>query len=107
MECVWESAAAAVGCAAMESDVPSLRSELNNVVTHGIGFLASMAALVWLVFYAGIYGEMIAREVAYNMSTSETYKKTSNQYWVEKMALNYHATTVYDYFVKTFPDLFD
>ena len=57
--------------------------------------------------YAGIYGEVIAREVAYNMSTSETYKKTSNQYWVEKMALNYHDTTVYDYFKKTFPDLFD
>ena len=45
----------------MESDVPSLRSELNNVVTHGIGFLASMAALVLLVFYAGIYGG--AREI--------------------------------------------
>jgi hypothetical protein len=57
--------------------------------------------------YASIYGEVIARQVAYNMSTSETYKKTSNQYWVEKMALNYHDTTVYDYFKKTFPDLFD
>lgn len=57
--------------------------------------------------YSDVYGEMIARAVAYNMSTSETYKTSSNQHWVELMAMNYHDTTIYDYFKKTFPDLFD
>jgi hypothetical protein len=67
----------------------------------------SMASHANDELYAGIYKEHIARQVAYNMSTTDTYKASSNQHWVEKMAINYHDTTVYNYFLKTFPDLFD
>ena len=42
-------------------ELPSFRSELANVVTHGAGFLASVAALVILIIHASIYGG--AREV--------------------------------------------
>ncbi len=56
MECDWESAAVVVGYEAMESDVPTFRAELSNVLTHGVGFLASIAALVLLVSCAGFYG---------------------------------------------------
>jgi hypothetical protein len=57
--------------------------------------------------YKGFYTEYIARQIAYSMSSSETYKTSSNQHWVEKMAVTYHDTTIYNYFLKTFPDLFD
>jgi len=66
-----------------------------------------MAAHTSDALYGGIYTEYIARHVAYNMASSETYKSSSNQHWVEKMAINYHDTTIYNYFKKTFPDLFD
>jgi len=66
-----------------------------------------MAAHTSDALYGGIYTEYIARQVAYNMASSETYKSSSNQHWVEKMAINYHDTTIYNYFKKTFPDLFD
>ncbi|MCI2111761.1 MAG: hypothetical protein LKK13_05470 [Bacilli bacterium] len=71
---------------------------------HGYDFMKSHADDE---LYAGIYAESIARQVAYSMSTSETYKASSNQHWVEQMAITYHDTTVYDYFLATFPDLFD
>jgi hypothetical protein len=51
--------------------------------------------------------EKIARQVASTLSSSDNYKKLSNKYFVEKMAVSYHDTTVFDYFKKTFPDLFD
>jgi len=51
--------------------------------------------------------EKIARKVAATLSSSDTYKKDSNKYFVEKMAIVYHDDYVYNYFVKTFPDLFD
>ncbi|MCH4210838.1 MAG: hypothetical protein LKF58_03590 [Bacilli bacterium] len=53
------------------------------------------------------YGEQVARQVAYSLSTSDTWKKASNQYYVEQMALVYHDDYVYSYFKSTFPDLFD
>ncbi len=61
MECDWETVAVVVGYKAMATDVPTFRAELSNVLTHGVGFLASIAALVLLVTYAGIYGG--AREI--------------------------------------------
>jgi hypothetical protein len=55
----------------------------------------------------GVYAEKIAREIAYSLASSDTYKNTSNQYYVEQMAVLYHDTYVYKYFKKTFPDIFD
>ena len=53
------------------------------------------------------YGDYVARSIAATLSSSDTYKKSSNQYFVKKMALVYHDQSVYDYFKKTFPDLFE
>ncbi len=52
------------------------------------------------------FGDYVARSIAATLSSSDTYKKSSNQYFVKKMALVYHDQSVYDYFKKTFPDLF-
>lgn len=52
------------------------------------------------------YADYVARSIAATLSSSDTYKKSSNQYFVKKMALVYHDQSVYDYFKKTFPDLF-
>lgn len=52
------------------------------------------------------FGDYVARSIAATLSSSDTYKKSSNQYFVKKMALVYHDEYVYDYFKKTFPDLF-
>ena len=51
--------------------------------------------------------EQIARQIAGILSSSDTYKSDSNKYWVEKMAIIYHDTSVYEYFKKTFPSLFE
>lgn len=51
--------------------------------------------------------EYIARSIAGILSSSDTYKKDSNKYYVEKMAIVYHDTSVYEYFLKTFPTLFE
>jgi hypothetical protein len=53
------------------------------------------------------YTEYIARKVAYTMSSSDTYKKSANKYYVDEMAVTYHDTSLYNYFKTTFPDLFD
>jgi len=79
-------------------------SKLGSTTTENYD---GMAAHTSDALYGGIYTEYIARQVAYNMASSETYKSSSNQHWVEKMAINYHDTTIYNYFKKTFPDLFD
>lgn len=51
--------------------------------------------------------EHIARQIASLLASSDTYKNDSNKYWVEKMALIYHDTSIYEYFKKTFPSLFE
>lgn len=53
------------------------------------------------------YGEQVARTIAYGLSSSDTWKSNANQYYVEQMAVLYHDTYVYEYFKKTFPDIFD
>lgn len=53
------------------------------------------------------FAEQVSRQIAYSLSSSETYKNTANQYYVDQMALIYHDTYVYNYFKTTFPDLFD
>lgn len=52
------------------------------------------------------YTEYIARQVALTMASQDTYKTSSNKYFIDKMAVTFHDTYVYNYFVKTFPDLF-
>ncbi len=49
----------------------------------------------------------IVWEIAGLLGDSDTYKKAANQHYVEEAAISYHDDTVYDYFEKTFPDLFD
>lgn len=51
--------------------------------------------------------EQIARQIAGILSSSDTYKSDSNKYWVEKMCIIYHDTSIYEYFKKTFPSLFE
>lgn len=53
------------------------------------------------------FGENVARKIAYSLSSSDNWKKSAQQYYVDKMAIVYHDTYVLDYFKKTFPDLFD
>ena len=49
----------------------------------------------------------IVWEIAGLLGDSDTYKKAANQHYVEEAAISYHDQDVYDYFEKTFPDLFD
>ncbi len=49
----------------------------------------------------------IALEIAGLLGDSDTYKKAANQHYVEEAAISFHDQDVYDYFEKTFPDLFD
>ncbi|MCR5491191.1 MAG: hypothetical protein K6F32_03580 [Bacilli bacterium] len=49
----------------------------------------------------------IIHNVAELLSSTDSYKKAAKQTYVKAMALEYHDQTVYDYFVSTFPDLFD
>ncbi len=49
----------------------------------------------------------IVWEIAGLLGDSDTYKKAANQHYVEEAAIAYHDDTVYAYFEKTFPDLFD
>ncbi|MCR5078401.1 MAG: hypothetical protein K6B65_00525 [Bacilli bacterium] len=45
--------------------------------------------------------------VADLLADTDSYKNAANQEAVEKMALSFHDQEVYNYFVKTFPDLFE
>ena len=49
----------------------------------------------------------IVWQIAGLVGDSDNYKKAANQHYVEEAALSYHDQDVYDYFEKTFPDLFD
>ena len=49
----------------------------------------------------------IVWEIAGLIGDSDSYKKAANQHYVEEAAISYHDDTVYEYFEKTFPDLFD
>lgn len=63
------------------TDFPTFRAELSNVITHGFGFLASVAGLVLLVVYAGLYGG--AREI------------TASALYGASLVVLYLASTVY------------
>lgn len=49
----------------------------------------------------------IARDVAYMRAGNDTYVSSSNQYFVEQMALSFHDDDVYDYFKTTFSGLYN
>lgn len=53
------------------------------------------------------YREEIARIVASLLSDNSTYTSTANQYYVDQAAIAFNDDYVYDYFEKTFPDLYD
>lgn len=57
-------------------------------------------------YYGDLKARQVARAVAATLSSSDTYKKSSNSFFVEKMALCYHDTSIFNYFKKTFPELF-
>lgn len=58
-------------------------------------------------YYGDEKAQIVARSIAATLSSSDTYKKDSNKYFVDQMAVTYHDTYVYSYFKTTFPDLFD
>lgn len=51
--------------------------------------------------------EEIINEVAKVIAADDSYKTLSTKYWLEKCALKYHDTVVYDYFKTNYPDLFE
>ncbi len=55
----------------------------------------------------GSFAEMVLRKIGYSLSSSDTWTKSARSYYVELMATVFHDTYVYDYFVSTFPDIFD
>ena len=51
--------------------------------------------------------EDIINEVARVVASNDTYKSLSTKHWLEKAAIKYHDTKIYDYFKDNYPDLFD
>ena len=51
--------------------------------------------------------EDIINEVARVVASNDTYKSLSTKHWLEKAAIKYHDTKIYDYFKENYPDLFD
>ncbi|MCR5514586.1 MAG: hypothetical protein K6F36_04040 [Bacilli bacterium] len=58
-------------------------------------------------YYGDEKAEMIARKIAYSLSSSDTWKKAANTYYVEQMAAIFHDDYVLEYFEHTFPEIFD
>ena len=51
--------------------------------------------------------EEIINEVAKVIAADDSYKTLSTKHWLEKCALKYHDTVVYDYFKSNYPELFE
>ena len=49
----------------------------------------------------------VDKYISYALSSNTAYTKNAKQYYVKQAAISYHDQAVYDYFVETFPDLFD
>ena len=58
-------------------------------------------------FYGEEKAEIIARKIAYILSSSDTWKKAANTYYVEQMASIFHDDYVLEYFEHTFPEIFE
>lgn len=57
--------------------------------------------------YESTAKEEIINEVAKVIANDDSYKTLSTKHWLEKALLNYHDTTVYNYFKSNYPELFD
>ena len=57
--------------------------------------------------YESTAKEEIINEVAKVIANDDSYKTLSTKHWLEKCALKYHDTKVYDYFKSNYPELFD
>ena len=57
--------------------------------------------------YNDILQETIAREVCEQVAKISSYSGLAKDHWLEQMSLEYHDTTIYDYFKSNYPDLFD
>jgi len=53
------------------------------------------------------FTEEVAKEVAHVLSTKDSYINNAYESYIELYSILYHDTTIYDYFVEQFPDLFD
>ena len=51
--------------------------------------------------------ETNAREAAYTLASGSTYTTNAMIYYLEQCNINYHDQDVYDYFVSTYPRLFE
>ena len=50
--------------------------------------------------------EEILNEVCRIVASNDTYQTLSTKHWLEQAAIQYHDTTVYDYFKTNYPELF-
>ena len=50
--------------------------------------------------------EEIINEVCRIVASNDTYQTLSTKHWLEQAAIQYHDTTVYDYFKTNYPELF-
>lgn len=51
--------------------------------------------------------EEVAKEVTHVLSAKDSYINNANEHYVKLYNFEYHDTTIYDYFVENFPDLFE
>lgn len=58
-------------------------------------------------YYGAEKAEIISRKIAYSLSSSDTWKKAANTYYVEQMASIFHDDYVLEYFEHTFPEIYD
>jgi len=58
-------------------------------------------------YYGDEKADFISRKIAYDLSTSDTWKKAANTYYVKQMAVIFHDDYVLDYFEATFPEIYD
>lgn len=58
-------------------------------------------------YYGKEKAETISRKIAYSLSSSDTWQKAANTYYVEQMASIFHDDYVLEYFEHTFPEIYD
>ena len=51
--------------------------------------------------------EEVAKEVTHVLSAKDSYINNANEHYIGLYNFKYHDTTIYDYFVENFPDLFE
>lgn len=56
---------------------------------------------------SGLKQETIARKIGYTIAAGSTYKTSAFQHYLEKCEILFNDQSIYDYFLKTYPDLFE